>query len=126
MLVSFAGALIGQSQRSRQGRRSYGIQPGIDIDIKKTDTIRVVEAYDRLMDCYVDPVHTDLAQTKFSGTQSLRKLDSIEKKTDSISACLTRIERALDIPQTRPDKNYSGTYEKANRTKEPVISAVRR
>lgn len=87
---------------SIQGReRSYEIKPKIILPEYKTDIARVIDAYERMMDRFIN-----LTERKLTGidreVQGIAKtLDSIDCKLRELSARTARIEKALGIEQPK-------------------------
>ncbi len=79
--------------------KTYELRPQIAIPEHRSDAARAIDAYERLMERYIDVTESRLtwfgADLKGVG----RKLDSIEGKLTELSARMARIERALGIEQ---------------------------
>ena len=83
----------------------YDIPTTVTIDEHKSDTVRIVDAYERLMDRYMHMVerNMDVMAGDVKGVGS--KMDSIENRLDDISIRLGRIEKALNIAEpATPEK----------------------
>jgi Na+/phosphate symporter len=95
------------------GQKTYELQPRMSIPEYKTDTVRIMDAYERLMDRYMDLTESNSAMVGMDLKTALTKLDSIDARLTELSARMTRIEKALGIdkpsapagqpPQSRPD-----------------------
>jgi hypothetical protein len=91
--------------------RSYEIQPMVTLPEYGGEAGRTIDAYERLMERYMD-----LAETRISEcNESRQKLDSIDSKIDRISERLAKIEKAMGIDpngnietQTTKAKDVSG------------------
>ncbi len=94
MGVFFAFVILSVLTASPVGGRTYEVKPEVTVGIEpyKTDVVRIVDAYERLMDRYISIVDQDM-------NRAVGTLDTIEMKLDMINTRLERIERALDIPQ---------------------------
>lgn len=78
---------------------NYYIEPEITTPEYQTDTGRVINAYERLMDRYMDLAQSRSATDCQTASQ---KLDSIDAKLTDISMRLSRIEKALGIDPNSP------------------------
>jgi hypothetical protein len=76
----------------------------------QTDTTRAINAYERLMERYMD-----LSESYLIDSRSVaQKLDSIEAKMDDVSARFARIEKAMGID---PNGNIAPKSAKTSSTK---------
>jgi predicted Ser/Thr protein kinase len=86
---------------------NYLVDTEITTPEYQTDTSRVINAYERLMDKYMDLAKASIAADRLSASQ---KLESIDVKLSDLSARLSRIEKALGIdpnsqkPETKVKK----------------------
>jgi len=78
---------------------TYELQPQIAIPEHKTDIIRVVDAYERLMERYMDLTDRNSALMSADIKSIAVSLDSINTSLAELSARTARIERALGIQQ---------------------------
>lgn len=86
-------------------QKTYEIQPNISIPEYRTDTVRVIDAYERLMERYMDLTETNMTGIDTDIKTVIGKLDSIENELKDLSARTERIEKALGITQeTEPVK----------------------
>lgn len=88
------------------GGERYEIRPEITVPEYKTDTVRVVEAYERLMNNYMR-----LTEQSFIGLGSdvkglTQKLDAIDQKITALTVQVEAIRNGLDIelPTAPPSK----------------------
>ena len=81
------------------GERTYEVRPEIEIPAYRSDSTRMIEAYERLMERYMDMVEKNLV--------------SIEKKLDELSARTARIEKALVIETPQDPINNQNNTEKS-------------
>ena len=84
--------------------KTYEIHPEIALGPYQTDTMRLMDAYERLMDRYMNMVEVNLQEMSRGNQGALKKLESIEAKLDALSWRMGRIEEALGIepPKTTP------------------------
>ena len=78
----------------------------------KTDTSRAIDAYERLMDRYMDSVEQRFTQLTSDSQSASLQLTSISAKLDDLSLRLSRIEKALGIdPNSQaPSKPKASKY----------------
>jgi len=75
----------------------------------KTDAARAIDAYERLMDRYMDLSEKLLSQMGGDCQTVSAKLDSLDSRLAELSARLARIEKALGIdPNSVPVSKTSG------------------
>ena len=87
---------------SIQGReRSYELKPKITLPEYKTDTARVIDAYERMMDRFINLTERNLTGIDREVRGIARTLDSIDCKLRELSARTARIEKALGIEQPK-------------------------
>ena len=80
-------------QRSGAADRTYEVRPEIDAGLIQGETMRVVAAYERLMDRYMDLVQSNLVGIDRDSQQILIKLEAIERKIDKLSERMDRMEK---------------------------------
>jgi hypothetical protein len=96
------------------GQKTYELKPQLSIPEYKTDTVRIMDAYERLMERYMNLTESNSAMVGVDLKTTLAKLDSIDARLVELCARMTRIEAALGIekpadpageppPQSRPD-----------------------
>ncbi len=87
---------------SIQGReRSYELKPKITLPAYKTDTARVIDAYERMMDRFINLAERNLTDIDREVRGIAGTLDSIDCKLSELSARTARIEKALGIEQPK-------------------------
>ncbi len=86
-LLSFAAV----SEKSRE----YDIT----VPEYKSDTVRMIEAYERLSDQYLTLVQRHLLGMDSTDQAILRKLESLEKKLDEVSQKIDRLTPAVPAQQ---------------------------
>ena len=92
------------SSKSIHGsQNTYELRPQITIPEHRTDIVRVVDAYERLMERYMDLTERNSALMNADIKNIAASLDSIDGKLTELSARTARIERALGIQQ--PDSS---------------------
>ena len=86
--------------------KTYEIHPEIAVGPYQSETIRIMNAYERLMDRYMNMVEVNLKDMSRGNQATVKKLESIEAKLDAMSIRMGRIEKALGIesPKVTPAK----------------------
>lgn len=95
------------------GQKTYELEPRLNIPEYRTDTVRVMDAYERLMDRYMALTESNSNMMGMDIKTALTKLDSIDARLTELSVRMMRIEAALGInkpagpagqaPPGRPD-----------------------
>ena len=81
---------------------TYELRPQITIPEHRTDVARVVDAYERLMERYMDPTDRNSALMSADIRSIAASLDSIDARLAELSARTARIEQSLGIQQPAP------------------------
>jgi hypothetical protein len=79
------------------GQNTYELHPNLSIPEYKTDTARVIEAYERLMDRYMDLTGSHLSTVGIDLRNVVTQLDSIDGRLTEMESRLARIEQALGV-----------------------------
>ncbi len=82
--------------------KTYEIEPQITIPEYRTDAARAIDAYERLMERYMDLTERSLLRVAGDVRDVMKKLESIDRKLTGLCARITRIEEALGIEQPKP------------------------
>lgn len=90
IFVAAGGVWIALSSAAER-TREYEIA----VEPFKSDTVRMIEAYERLSSQYLTLVQQNLAQMAAADRDILNKLTVIDKKLDDLSARLARLESPL-------------------------------
>jgi len=77
--------------------KKYEADTIVDVPEYKTDAARAIEAYENLMDRYIDLSEKLVSQAGSDHQAVSAKLDLLDSKLADISVRLTRIEKALGI-----------------------------
>jgi len=80
-------------------QNTYELRPQITIPEHRTDITRVVDAYERLMERYMDLTERNSASMSTDIKSIAVSLDSINGRLAELSARTARIERAFGIQQ---------------------------
>ena len=87
---------------SLQGEeRTYEVRPAITLSQYKTDTARMIDAYERMMDRFFSLSEKNMTWINTDLKSTVKKLDSIDGKLTEFSTRMARIEKALGIEQPK-------------------------
>ena len=111
ILIGFSGSIQGgeKSHRSR-----YEIRPEITLPEYQTDTARAIDAYERIMDRFINLTKRDLGSINTDVKSISKQLVLIDRKLTRLSTRMGRIEKALGIKETE------GQAEKTSEAKSPT------
>jgi len=84
------------------GPKTYELRPQISIPEYRTDTVRAIDAYERLMERYMDLTERNSTIIGTDIKDIMEKLDSINDKLTELSARIARIEKTFGIEQPKP------------------------
>jgi hypothetical protein len=106
LLVVSAGlaccAVVVWFSTSIQGvEKTYELRPHVTLPEYRTDAARAIDAYERLMERYMDLTEMNMIRVGMDVQDFGRRLDSIDNKLAEICARLSRIEKALGIEQPK-------------------------
>jgi len=89
--------LVWLSASIQGSQKTYEIQPHLTIPEYKTDLTRVMDAYERLMERYMDQTEQNQSIVGADLKYVVTTLDSIDGRLTEISNRIARIETALGI-----------------------------
>jgi len=92
--------VIGFSSSIQGGEKSYEIKPEITLPEYRTDTARAIDAYERVMDRFINLTEKNLTSINTDVKGIAKKLVLIDCKLADLSIRMARIEKALGIEQT--------------------------
>ncbi len=84
------------------GPKIYELRPQIAVPEYRTDTVRAIDAYERLMERYMDLTERNSIRIGADLKEVINKLYSIDDKLTEISARIARIEKTFGIEQPKP------------------------
>ncbi len=90
-------SVIWLSTSIQGGQRTYEVRPEVTIPEHRTDAGRAIDAYERLMDRYMDLTERNLFRVGTDLQEVAKKLDAIDEKLTNLAVRIGRIENALDI-----------------------------
>ena len=93
--------LVWLSASIEGGQKTYEIHPNITMPEYKTDLARITDAYERLMERYMDLTQQNQSIVGEDLKYVVTTLDSIDGRLAEFSARIARIETALGIDQPK-------------------------
>lgn len=102
--------------------KTYEVRPNITIPESRTDAARAIDAYERLMERYMDLTERNLFNVGRDTKEAVKKLDSIDLKLTQLSTRIAAIEKALGIEQpnqTMDEKAQSESPDRQPQKKSP-------
>ena len=124
--LSIFATLVWLSTSTSGGEKTYELRPQISVPEYRSDATRAIDAYERMMERYMDITEGSLGMVDADIQTVLERLDSIDGKIGELSQRVARIEKALGIkpPQSStavPAQAQIG--EKGPTTKSPSHSS---
>jgi hypothetical protein len=101
VVIIVCSVLVWLSASIEGGQKTYEIHPNIAMPEYKTDLIRITDAYERLMERYLDLTERNLLSLGTDLNYVATKLDSIDNQLTEMSARIARIETALGIDKAK-------------------------
>ena len=93
-------AVVWLSTSIQGSPKKYEVQPYITTPEYRTDAARAIDAYERLMERYMDLTEMNLLRVGTDIQDVVKKLDSIDNKLTVLHARIAGIEKALGIEQS--------------------------
>lgn len=82
--------------------KTYEVHPQINLPEYGTNSLSVIDAYERLMDRYMGLTERNLVRVERDLGSVIRKLDSIDRKLTDLSVRMSRIEKAVGTLKPQP------------------------
>ncbi len=98
ILMGVGVGLIWLATADSAATKTYEIDADAVVESYYGNSDRIIAAYERLADQYLNLVQNQLNRTADDIQQGGQKLEVIDKKLEAISVRLSRIEKALKIP----------------------------
>jgi Na+/phosphate symporter len=105
VVIIACSVLVWLSASIQGSQKTYEIQPHLAIPEYKTDLARVMDAYERLMERYMDQTQQNQSIVGADLKYVVTTLDSIDGRLAEFSARIARIETALGIEQPKSSLN---------------------
>ena len=93
-------AVVWLSTSIQGSQRKYEVHPQITVPEYRSDAARAIDAYERLMERYMDLTERNSFRFGTDIQDAMRKLDSIDNKLTELAERMERIEKALGIEQS--------------------------
>jgi hypothetical protein len=119
VIIIFFIIIISTFTSIQGSSRIYEVQPYINIPEYRINAGRAIDAYERLMERYMDLVEKNITDINVDIEKAIKKLDSIDENLINLSAKTSRIEKALGIEQ--PIKPSVNTQKENNNHKQEQI-----
>ena len=84
------------------GPKTYELRPHISLPEYRTDAARAIDAYERLMERYMNLTERNSIRIGADLKEVIKKLYSIDNKLTELSARIARIEKTFGIEQPKP------------------------
>ncbi len=118
--VLIACLIVIEFSSSIQGReKSYEIKPKITLPEYRTDAARAIDAYERVMNRFINLTERNLTGINTDVKEIAKKLILIDCKLTELSTRMARMEKALGIEQAKKQVEKSSRAETSNNTNEP-------
>ncbi len=85
--------------------KTYELRPQISIPEYRTDAVRAIDAYERLMERYMDLTERNSIGISADLKEVIKRLNSINDKLTELSARIAKIEKTFGIEQPKPPVN---------------------
>ena len=100
--LAVCAAVVWFSTSIQGVEKTYEVQPQITIPEYRTDAARAIDAYEHLMDRFMDLNERNLTNIAADIQIIAQKLDSIDAKLTHLSIRMVGIEKALGIKTKTP------------------------
>ena len=104
-VIIVCSVLVWLSASIQGSQKTYEIHPNITMPEYKTDLTRVMDAYERLMERYMDLTEQNHSIVSADLKYVVTTLDSINGRMAELSVRIARIETALGIEQPKSSPN---------------------
>jgi hypothetical protein len=101
LFVIFIGVLIWLAG-SLNGSQDYDVKPEISIPEYKSDAARAIDAYEKVMDRYMDISESNFKNIASDNEKIFEKLLEIQQDLNRIDMRLERIEKAMGLEPLPP------------------------
>lgn len=97
VVVCLCCSVVWLGSWTEAAEKVYEIRPEDTLGAYRSDSARIMDAYERLMDRYMSLVEGHLSNMGTDVGGVTKKLNSIERKIDKLGTRIARIEKALNI-----------------------------
>jgi hypothetical protein len=81
---------------------TYEVRPEISLPEYKTDTVHAIDAYEKLMERYMNLTERNSIRIDSDLKEVIKRLDSINYKLTELSFRIAKIEKTLVIEKSKP------------------------
>ena len=81
---------------------TYEVRPRISLPEYKTDTVHAIDAYEQLMERYMNLTERNSIRIHSDLKEVIRRLDSINYKLSELSLRIAKIEKTFGIEESKP------------------------
>ena len=81
---------------------TYEVRPRISLPEYKTDTVHAIDAYEKLMERYMNLTERNSIRIHSDLKEVIRRLDSINYKLSELSLRIAKIEKTFGIEESKP------------------------
>lgn len=81
---------------------TYEVQPRISLPEYKTDTVHAIDAYEQLMERYMNLTERNSRRIGSDLKEVIKRLDSINYKLTQLSLRIAKIEKKFGIVESKP------------------------
>ena len=81
---------------------TYEVQPRISLPEYKTDTVHAIDAYEQLMERYMNLTERNSIRIDADLKEVIKRLDSINHKLTELSFRIAKIEKRFSIEESKP------------------------
>ncbi len=81
---------------------TYEVRPKISLPEYKTDTVHAIDAYEKLMERYMNLTERNSIRIDSDLKEVIKRLDSINYKLTELSFRIAKIEKTFGIEESKP------------------------
>ena len=81
---------------------TYEVRPEISLPEYKTDTVHAIDAYEKLMERYMNLTERNSIRIDSDLKEVIKRLDSINYKLSELSFRIAKIEKTFGIEESKP------------------------
>jgi hypothetical protein len=90
------------STTTQGGPKTYEVRPRISLPEYKTDTVRAIDAYQQLMERYMNLTERNSIRIGSDLKEVIKRLDSINYKLAELSMRIAKIEKTFGTEESKP------------------------
>jgi len=101
LAIVLCASLVWLCTSIQGSEKLYEVHPYITTPEYRTDTARAIDAYERMMERYMDLTEINLVDLKTTLRDISQRLVSVDAKLTQLTSKMTKIEKALGIEQPK-------------------------